>query len=129
MIIDDCIALIGSANINDRSLLGSRDSEVPLTLSSSFFCEECYKTNNNIRTAFQIAIVIEDNELINSYMGEQPWKAGKFCWSLRLSLWSEHLGLRPGQVSWWKMKQSALRIRKLCLHCLNNCWFFSRSEF
>ncbi|KAG7013656.1 Phospholipase D zeta 1 [Cucurbita argyrosperma subsp. argyrosperma] len=72
MIIDDCIALIGSANINDRSLLGSRDSE--------------------------IAIVIEDNELINSYMGEQPWKAGKFCWSLRLSLWSEHLGLRPGQI-------------------------------
>lgn len=28
MIIDDSIALIGSANINDRSLLGSRDSEV-----------------------------------------------------------------------------------------------------
>lgn len=28
MIIDDCVALIGSANINDRSLLGSRDSEV-----------------------------------------------------------------------------------------------------
>jgi phosphatidylserine/phosphatidylglycerophosphate/cardiolipin synthase-like enzyme len=32
MIVDDCIALIGSANINDRSLLGSRDSEVPLLL-------------------------------------------------------------------------------------------------
>ncbi|XP_023000142.1 phospholipase D zeta 1 isoform X1 [Cucurbita maxima] len=73
MIVDDCIALIGSANINDRSLLGSRDSE--------------------------IAIVIEDKELINSYMGGQPWKAGKFCWSLRLSLWSEHLGLRPGQIN------------------------------
>ncbi|GFZ13971.1 phospholipase D P1 [Actinidia rufa] len=28
MIIDDCISLIGSANINDRSLLGSRDSEI-----------------------------------------------------------------------------------------------------
>lgn len=28
MIIDDRILLIGSANINDRSLLGSRDSEV-----------------------------------------------------------------------------------------------------
>lgn len=28
LIIDDRIALIGSANINDRSLLGSRDSEV-----------------------------------------------------------------------------------------------------
>jgi len=28
MIVDDRITLIGSANINDRSLLGSRDSEV-----------------------------------------------------------------------------------------------------
>lgn len=28
MIIDDCTTLVGSANINDRSLLGSRDSEV-----------------------------------------------------------------------------------------------------
>lgn len=28
MIIDDRLSLIGSANINDRSLLGSRDSEV-----------------------------------------------------------------------------------------------------
>lgn len=30
MIIDDRVALIGSSNINDRSLLGSRDSEVHL---------------------------------------------------------------------------------------------------
>lgn len=32
MIIDDRVALIGSSNINDRSLLGSRDSEVHLIL-------------------------------------------------------------------------------------------------
>ena len=30
MIVDDRRALIGSCNINDRSLLGSRDSEVSL---------------------------------------------------------------------------------------------------
>lgn len=72
MIIDDCAALIGSANINDRSLLGSRDSE--------------------------IAVLIEDKELVDSYMGGKPWKAGKFSLSLRLSLWSEHLGLRAGEV-------------------------------
>lgn len=35
MIIDDCTLLIGSANINDRSLLGSRDSEVCRTLRIS----------------------------------------------------------------------------------------------
>lgn len=42
MIIDDRIAFIGSSNINDRSLLGSRDSEVlfvmhSMTKSSSGF--------------------------------------------------------------------------------------------
>ncbi|KAK7246359.1 hypothetical protein RIF29_41226 [Crotalaria pallida] len=73
MIVDDCTTLIGSANINDRSLLGSRDSE--------------------------IGVVIEDRELVGSYMDGKPWKAGKFSLTLRLSLWSEHLGLRAGEVS------------------------------
>ncbi|XP_030545569.1 phospholipase D zeta 1 isoform X3 [Rhodamnia argentea] len=73
LIIDDCMSLIGSANINDRSLLGSRDSE--------------------------IAVLIEDKELVDSTMGGIPWKAGKFSQSLRLSLWSEHLGLHAGEVN------------------------------
>ncbi|XP_022741381.1 phospholipase D zeta 1 isoform X2 [Durio zibethinus] len=73
MIIDDSAALIGSANINDRSLLGSRDSE--------------------------IGVFIEDKEFVDSRMGENPWKAGKFALSLRLSLWSEHLGLRKGEIN------------------------------
>ncbi|XP_042519639.1 phospholipase D zeta 1-like isoform X2 [Macadamia integrifolia] len=73
MIIDDHLALIGSANINDRSLLGSRDSE--------------------------IAVLIEDKEFVDSSMSGKPWKAGKFAFSLRLSLWSEHLGLHAGEVS------------------------------
>ncbi|TXG71668.1 hypothetical protein EZV62_000247 [Acer yangbiense] len=73
MIIDDSIALIGSANINDRSLLGSRDSE--------------------------IGVLIEDKELVDSSMGGKPWKAGKFALSLRLALWSEHLGLRERETN------------------------------
>lgn len=43
-------------------------------------------------------MLIEDKELVDSYMGGKPWKAGKFSLSLRLSLWSEHLGLRAGEV-------------------------------
>lgn len=46
----------------------------------------------------QIAVLIEDKELVNSNMGGKPLKAGKFSLSLRLSLWSEHLGLRAGEV-------------------------------
>ncbi|PON89548.1 Phospholipase D1/D [Trema orientale] len=73
IIIDDRAALIGSSNINDRSLLGSRDSE--------------------------IGILIEDKEFVESSMNGQPWKAGKFAYSLRCSLWSEHLGLHAGEIN------------------------------
>lgn len=73
MIIDDRITLLGSSNINDRSLLGSRDSE--------------------------IGVVIEDKEFLESSMNGETWKAGKFSHSLRCSLWSEHLGLHPGEIN------------------------------
>lgn len=42
MIIDDRVALIGSSNINDRSLLGSRDSEVHLISASYTKSITCY---------------------------------------------------------------------------------------
>lgn len=67
MIVDDRIAIIGSANINDRSMLGDRDSE--------------------------IAIITEDQELVPSKMGGKPFMAGKFALNLRLYLWREHLGM------------------------------------
>lgn len=72
MIIDDRVSFIGSSNINDRSLLGSRDSE--------------------------IGVIIEDKEFVESSINGEPWKAGKFSHSLRCSLWSEHLGLHPGEI-------------------------------
>ncbi|KAJ1699336.1 hypothetical protein LUZ63_007848 [Rhynchospora breviuscula] len=72
MIIDDRIALIGSANINDRSLLGSRDSE--------------------------IGVLIEDKDMFTSRMNGNLYKAGKFTHSLRISLWAEHLGLRRSEI-------------------------------
>ncbi|KAF9373787.1 hypothetical protein CPB97_000315 [Podila verticillata] len=69
MIVDDKIIIIGSANINDRSQLGYRDSE--------------------------IAIIIEDSEKIQSKMNGEPYEAGKLAHSLRASLFKEHLGLLP----------------------------------
>ncbi len=35
MIVDDRVALIGSANINDRSLMGDRDSEIAIIVEDS----------------------------------------------------------------------------------------------
>ncbi|KAI1315945.1 hypothetical protein EDD11_000195 [Mortierella claussenii] len=69
MIVDDRIIIIGSANINDRSQVGFRDSE--------------------------IAIVIEDTEMVTSKMNGVEWQAGKTAHALRTDLFKEHLGLLP----------------------------------
>ncbi|ORY05424.1 phospholipase D/nuclease [Basidiobolus meristosporus CBS 931.73] len=69
MIIDDRIVLCGSANINDRSMLGNHDSE--------------------------IALIIEDEEGVPSRMNGKEYLASRFAHSLRCSLFKEHLGLLP----------------------------------
>ena len=53
MIIDDEIVLMGSANINDRSLMGTRDSE--------------------------IAMVIQDNQKIQAQMNNQNSYTSRFA--------------------------------------------------
>ncbi|CAG8441424.1 6591_t:CDS:10 [Funneliformis caledonium] len=67
MIVDDRFVICGSANINDRSQLGNRDSE--------------------------IAIVIEDKKNITTRMNGKEYQAGKFAYKLRCSIFKEHLGL------------------------------------
>ncbi|KAK4406709.1 Phospholipase D zeta 1, partial [Sesamum angolense] len=47
----------------------------------------------------QIAVLIEDKEFVVSSMNGKPWEAGKFAFSLRLSLWAEHLGLHTEEVA------------------------------
>ncbi len=53
MIIDDRVALIGSANINDRSLLGSRDSELALIIEDDSILE--VKTTDGSRIVANFA--------------------------------------------------------------------------
>lgn len=67
MIVDDRIAIIGSANINERSMRGTRDSEV---------CS-----------------IVRDKDLIKSKMNGKPYYVGKFSHSLRVRLMREHLGI------------------------------------
>ncbi|WPG99777.1 phospholipase D/nuclease [Acrodontium crateriforme] len=67
LIADDRKVICGSANLNDRSQLGSHDSE--------------------------IAVLIEDPEEIDSFMAGQPWKASKYAASLRRFIFRKHLGL------------------------------------
>ena len=70
MIADDRVAIIGSANLNDRSQLGTHDSE--------------------------IAIVVEDPTPVQITMNGRPYQASRFAASLRRQLFRKHLGLlRP----------------------------------
>lgn len=67
MIVDDRSVIIGSANINERSMRGVRDSEV--------------------------AAVVRDKESVASYMNGKPYRAAKFAHTLRMRLMREHLGV------------------------------------
>ncbi|MES1910524.1 MAG: hypothetical protein MHM6MM_003104 [Cercozoa sp. M6MM] len=67
MIVDDRVAIIGSANLNDRSLLGSRDSE--------------------------LAVVVEDEDIVPSFFANRRIAVARAVRDLRLRLWQEHLGV------------------------------------
>jgi len=67
MIVDDAIAIIGSANINDRSLQGNGDTE--------------------------IAAVLVDEEHDERDLGGVKVVTRTFARELRKALWSKHLGL------------------------------------
>ncbi|KAJ5110763.1 hypothetical protein N7532_001298 [Penicillium argentinense] len=67
MVVDDRAAIIGSANINERSMLGSRDSEV--------------------------ASIVRDTDMIQSTMNGKPYLVGRFPHTLRMRLMREHLGI------------------------------------
>ncbi len=71
LIADDRVVICGSSNLNDRSQLGSHDSE--------------------------LSIVMEDSRVLESTMDGQPYKAGYHAASLRRHLWREHLGLIEAQ--------------------------------
>jgi phospholipase D1/2 len=49
MIVDDLFALLGSANINDRSMLGSRDSEIAVLISDSAKEKHDISGNGDVR--------------------------------------------------------------------------------
>ncbi|XP_026864371.2 phospholipase D1a [Electrophorus electricus] len=66
LIADDNTVIIGSANINDRSMLGKRDSE--------------------------LAVIVEDTETVSSVMDGQEYQAGKFALRLRLECFKTVLG-------------------------------------
>uniref|UniRef100_A0A672R3S1 phospholipase D n=1 Tax=Sinocyclocheilus grahami TaxID=75366 RepID=A0A672R3S1_SINGR len=68
LIADDRCYIIGSANINDRSMLGSRDSE--------------------------LAVLVEDEERVPSVMNGEEYQAGPLALALRKECFSVLLGAK-----------------------------------
>uniref|UniRef100_A0A672GLS7 Phospholipase n=1 Tax=Salarias fasciatus TaxID=181472 RepID=A0A672GLS7_SALFA len=66
LIADDNTVIIGSANINDRSMLGKRDSEV--------------------------AVIVQDCEKVPAVMDGQEYEAGPYALQLRLECFKTVLG-------------------------------------
>ncbi|XP_004675021.1 PREDICTED: phospholipase D1 isoform X2 [Condylura cristata] len=66
LIADDNTVIIGSANINDRSMLGKRDSEM--------------------------AVIVQDTEMVPSVMDGEEYQAGRFAQGLRLQCFRVVLG-------------------------------------
>eukprot|EP00124_Ichthyophonus_hoferi_P002946 Ihof_evm1s227 gene=Ihof_evmTU1s227 len=67
IIVDDEVTIVASANFNDRSMLGDRDSE--------------------------LGVEVRDTDRILSHMNGQEVLVGRFAKEFRIRLWQEHLGL------------------------------------
>lgn len=80
LIVDDAVAIVGSANINDRSLTGNGDSE--------------------------IAAVVVDTQDVRPQqdLGDPKFKVvtRKFARDLRRSLWEKHFGLSLNQQRYFR---------------------------
>ncbi|KAI0472926.1 phospholipase D [Xylariaceae sp. FL0804] len=73
IIVDDRVVLIGSANINERSMLGNRDSET--------------------------AAIVRDTNMTWSTMAGKPYRVGRYAHTLRMRLMREHLGLDVDEIT------------------------------
>ena len=69
MIVDDVTVILGSANINDRSMLGARDSEYD--------------------------VIIKEEPELKTTMNGKVYAAANFPYTLRVNLFAEHLGVDP----------------------------------
>lgn len=75
IIVDDEHVLIGSANVNDRSMLGCRDSELSVLLSDT------------------------SASRAQGTMDGKPCLVGQFAQAVRIQLWSVLLGLEDDQTT------------------------------
>jgi phospholipase D1/2 len=83
LIVDDAVAILGSANINDRSLNGNGDTEL-----AAVIVDDAGASINNVGQGIKVI-------------------TRKFAKDLRIRLWEKHLGMSVDQRTTGVGKQSA----------------------
>lgn len=83
LIVDDAVVILGSANINDRSLLGNNDTELA-------------------------AVIVDNEEGQMTEMGQGiRCNTRKFARDLRIKLWKKHLGMLIDEATTGVQKEDA----------------------
>eukprot|EP00027_Filamoeba_sp_ATCC50430_P013027 CAMPEP_0168572504 /NCGR_PEP_ID=MMETSP0413-20121227/17974_1 /TAXON_ID=136452 /ORGANISM="Filamoeba nolandi, Strain NC-AS-23-1" /LENGTH=364 /DNA_ID=CAMNT_0008605567 /DNA_START=42 /DNA_END=1137 /DNA_ORIENTATION=- len=104
MLVDDRIAIIGSANINDRSMLGTRDSEI-------------------------CAFVEQPQTLVDGVMNGKPFKVSSFARDLRVKLWKDYLGMDNELITQKLQDPVAEETYKLLFNIAQNNTLIYKSVF
>lgn len=84
LIVDDAVAIIGSANVNDRSLNGNGDTEL-----AAVIVDDAGAGMNEVGQGIQVI-------------------TRKFAKALRTQIWKKHLGLLVDQATTGVQKQAAI---------------------
>lgn len=96
MIVDDEYVLIGSANINQRSLDGSRDTEIAMGAYQPSYTWSGKKTHPHgqvagISNSF-VAYCFKTYAFMSQYSSVATTILDTQVYGYRMSLWAEHLG-------------------------------------
>ncbi|XDV21788.1 hypothetical protein PO909_026808 [Leuciscus waleckii] len=102
LIADDNTGIIGSANINDGSMLGKRDSEV--------------------------AVIVEDSETTASVMDSQEYQAGKFALQLRLECFNDPISDGFYKDVWMSISARNTTIYEKVFRCLPSSLVRNKQE-
>ena len=109
LIVDDRTVIIGSANINDRSLHGDRDSEVCVitgpahekrdTKEGGNVCPGDEDRQDDMLEPGQLHKCVDPQSMKKIKMFGKDWRATHFAHTLRVHLWAEHMGrLKDGHI-------------------------------
>jgi phosphatidylserine/phosphatidylglycerophosphate/cardiolipin synthase-like enzyme len=104
VLVDDVSMVVGSPNLNDRSLLGIRDSEVAVLMRDTSFVDSTMDG-----APYRAGRCVPRSHTIPTLPPLSPSPVGcgiefgtvcrrRFARDLRLTLWREHMGLGPDDM-------------------------------